>query len=178
MLPMLMLPGLLVGCTEPLNDRPTLGGSYIPPTFRTSSTTPTVLEHPSQHLLSTTPKPRAAWTPTQYLAPMDGVVHSPILMVLAPIKHTDPPRVFGRYPTPTDALKLSATTWIEDLFITIDDYGRSFIGTPYAIGYFTFTGKLAEPLLSPQSWKRTETANTWSSGYPASNDPNGEPTDE
>ncbi len=163
-----ILLGLLVGCTQPLNSRPTLGGSYTSPTFRPSPVPPAALDRPARHLLATTPKPRPAWTPTQYLAPMDGVVHSPMLRALTPIKRTTPPRVYGRYPTPTDALKPQTTTWIEDILITINEYGRSFLGTPYAIGYLTFNGKLTEPLVSPQPWKRTETANTWSSGYPAS----------
>ncbi len=167
---------LLVGCTQPINSRPTLGGSYISPTFRPNTTTPTALEHPARHLLASTPKPRSAWTPTQYLSPMDGTVHSPMLRILAPLKRADPPRVYGRYPTPTDALDPQSTAWIEDLLITIDEYGRSLLGTPYAIGYFTLTGKLTEPLISPQSWKRTETANTWSSGYPTTAPTPKEPT--
>jgi len=175
LMPMILV--LLAGCTQPLNSRPTLGGSYISPTFRSIPSPPAALDRPAQHLLATTPKPKSAWTPTQYLAPMDGVVHSPMLRVFAPIKRTVSPRVYGRYPTPADALKPQTTTWIEDILIAINEYGRSFLGTPYAIGYLTFTGKLTAPLISPQPWKRTETANTWSSGHPTSSQTM-EPTDE
>ncbi len=171
-----VLLGLLVGCTQKLNDRPTLGGAYLSPTFRLNISTPTPLDRPSEDLFASTPKPRSGWAPTQYLAPVDGVVHWPMLRILAPLKRTDPPRVYGRYPTLADALNPQTTAWIEDLLMTIDEYGRSFLGTPYAIGYFTLTGKLTEPLISPQPWKRTETANTWSSGYPTAAPAPKEPT--
>ncbi len=161
---------LLSGCTQPLNDRPTLGGIYRSPTFITQPQSHTALENPSQHLLASTPKPRIDWSPTQYIAPMDSAAHSPTLALFGMVKKTDPPRIYGRYPTTNDALYMqqsASIAWINDALFTIYDLGRSFIGSPYAFGYRTATGKIAEPMISPsQPYKRTQTADTWSSGFP------------
>ena len=173
---------LLGGCTEPLNDRPTLGGVYHSPTFAAQPQNHTALENPSQDLLATTPKPRIDWSPTQYIAPMDSVAHSPTLALFGMVKKTDPPRIYGRYPTINDALFYSTSSpaiWINDVLFTFYDLGRSFIGSPYAFGYRTATGKLAEPMISPsQPYKRTQTADTWSSGFPTPQAPPEDTVDE
>lgn len=159
---------ILSGCSQPLNDRLTLGGSYLSPTFQ-SHVDSTTDSHDHQNLLfSEPPNPRSAWSPSQYITPMDGVVHSYELIIHPPLDRDDPPRVYGRYPTVADVLNIQSTSWIEDLLITIDELGRSFIGTPYAIGYTTLTGKANQPITSPRHpWKR-RVAGGWSTGYPDS----------
>ncbi len=172
----------LTGCTQPLNDRLTLGGSYLSPTLGKHSDNHTSLETPSQSLLASTPKPRADWTPTQYISPMDSVAHSQTFLIFVPPKKTDRPRIYGRFPTRRDALKSHSSPTIvriNDTLITFYELGRSLIGAPYALGYLTITGKLTEPVASPsQSYKRTETANTWSTGFPTLQAPTKEPADE
>lgn len=178
----LLLLVALTGCTQGLNDRPTLGGSYLSPTFRQHTDNHTAIKNPAQHLLTTTSKPRAEWTPTQYISPMDSVVHLPTLTLYQLPKKTDLPRIYGRYPTTNSALymqKSAPIAWINDALITFYDLGRSFIGAPYALGYLAVTGKLTDPVESPaQSYKRTETANTWSSGFPTQQETTEEPADE
>ena len=155
---------LLVGCTQPLNNRITLGGSYRSPSFRAILTTPQSSE---TGLLEFSPKPRAPWTPMQYIAPIDSVVHTPTLLLFALPKKSDTARTYGRFPTSSDAIELNSTSSSKDLLITLSELGRTFIGTPYAIGYLTITGHLTEPMESPaRPWKRTQVADNWSSGYP------------
>jgi len=174
---------LLSGCAQPLNNRPTLGGSFLPPTFKPAPPPSIPLDRPAQALFADPPRSRLDWTPRQYISPMDAVVHTPLLQIFEPIRKADPARVYGRYPTPNDALDFQSTKWHKDLALTIDEYGRSLLGLPYALGYFTITGQLNTPIGSPmRPWKRTNTQNTWSSGYPtppAHNTPTDkEPTDD
>ena len=141
---------VLTGCTQPINNRSTLGGVYRSPTFRHDTNAHTDLQTPSQHLLASTPKPRVDWLLTQYISPMDSVVHSPILAFSLAVKKTDPPRIYGLFPTIYDALFIPQTTtnlWINDVLITCNELGRSFIGSPYAFGYLTATGNLTKPLV-------------------------------
>ena len=168
----LLLIGMLMGgCTQPLNARSTLGGSYLSPTFRTSSTAHNPLESPAIFLLGTTPKPRSAWTPTQYLAPFDGVVHTPTMMALKAPKRTDLPRPYGRYPSADDVLSMQSSLWFDDVLFTFSELGRSVFGTPYAAGYFTYAGYLSKQITSPRTpWKRTR-ADGWSSGFPSQTTP-------
>lgn len=161
----------LTGCTQTLNDRPSLGGSYISPSFLAQPDLDDEPRSQTNLLLSSSPRIRSAWTPTQYINPLDGVVHAQELVIHAPLNHDDAPRVYGRFPSTDDVLSLKGTPWIDDLFITIDELGRSFIGTPYAVGYLSFTGQLGSPVSSPrQPWKRTRSGG-WSSGYPAPKEP-------
>jgi hypothetical protein len=155
------------GCASGLNDRLAIGGSYVSPTFRSDGISGIKTSSQSQHIFSSHASPRAMWTPTQYIAPMDSVVHSNEFTLHAPLKRDAPPRVYGRYPSASDTLTMQATSWMDDLLITIDELGRSFIGTPYAVGFLTVTGQMNKLVLSPrQPWKRT-TATSWSSGYPS-----------
>jgi len=157
---------VLTGCTQPLNNRITLGGSYISPTFTTQarSQTPSLPDAQAS-------RPRNQWTPIRYISPMDGVVHSPTWALTRIPKRTDPSRLYGRYPTIDDAALRTVHSnmpWINQTLFTIDELGRSFIGTPYAMGYLTVTGRLTKPMLSPtQNWKRTDQTQGWSTGYPS-----------
>ncbi len=169
----------LSACTHPLNDRLTLGGSHTPPTLSQAPTTSPPPANASE-LFASPPIPRSSWTPTQYIAPLDGVVHSWALSLSPPYKNTAPPRILGLYPTANDALTWyapihqtqsasvpPALIWINDAINTLNDLGRSFIGTPYALGYLAVTNQLTEPTTSPaRVWKRTETKDQWSSGFP------------
>ena len=169
----------LSACTHPLNDRLTLGGTHTPPTLANTTTTPPPQANASA-LFASPPTPRSSWTPTQYIAPLDGVVHSWTLTLSPPINKKAPPRILGLYPTANDALAWyqpirqtqtnaipPALIWINDAINTLNDLGRSFIGTPYALGYLAVTNQLSEPTTSPaRVWKRTETKDQWSSGFP------------
>ncbi|MBL4698650.1 MAG: hypothetical protein JKX70_07440 [Phycisphaerales bacterium] len=155
---------MLAGCTQPLNNRITLGGSYRSPSFRAVSTTQ---QSTDTGLLDSTPKPRAHWAPTRYIAPIDSVVHTPTFQLFALPKKSDTARIYGRFPTPPDSIELNSANWSKDLLITLSELGRSIVGTPYAIGYLTITGQLNKPVASPaRPWKRTQAKNNWSSGYP------------
>tara|TARA_R110002072_G_scaffold42064_21_gene119076 strand:+ start:396293 stop:396877 length:585 start_codon:yes stop_codon:yes gene_type:complete len=167
-------------CTHPLNARLTLGGAHTPPTFVQSKPTTPPPPATGRDLFATTTPPRSNWTPTQYIAPLDAVVHSWALTLLPPVNKKAPPRILGLYPTANDALAWyqpirqtqtaaipPALIWINDAINTLNDLGRSFIGTPYAFGYLVATNQLAEPTTSPaRVWKRTETQDQWSSGFP------------
>jgi len=169
----------LSACTHPLNDRLTLGGAHTPPTFSDTATTPPP-NASGRDLFSITPTPRSSWTPTQYIAPLDGVVHSWALTLSPPVNKKAPPRILGLYPTANDALAWyqpirpnqtatipPALIWINDAINTLNDLGRSLFGTPYTLGYLTVTNQLTEPTTSPaRVWKRTETRDQWSSGFP------------
>lgn len=157
-----MLAVVLSGCTQPLNNRITLGGSYISPTFATQA--PPQLDDPIS-------RPHNQWTPTRYISPMDGVVHTPTWSLTQFPKRTDPPRLYGRYPTVTDAAQrttYSGMPWLNQILFSVDELGRSFIGTPYAVGYGIISGKITKPMLSPvENWKRTDQTQGWSTGYPS-----------
>lgn len=159
---------LIVGCTQPLNDRPTLGGSYISPTFREPSPYATSLDSPAEHLLANTPKPRSAWKPTQYIAPFDGVVHGHTFTLGASMGRFTYPRIYGLYPTTLTSLDPQPTPWIEQLWHACNELGRSTIGADISFLYLTYTGQLTKPVTSPTlPWKRTNTHDTWSSGFPS-----------
>ncbi len=159
----LMLLAALAGCSQTLNDRLTLGGAQLPPTF--DGPVPGARTGPAV-LFGADPRPRSAWTPTTYIAAFDGVVHGHTFVLRAPLEKVSTPREYGRFPTRRDALALQSSGWFEDLMMTIDELGRSFIGTPYAIGYWVWVGEIDEPTLSPSPYKRTAGVG-WASGYPA-----------
>ncbi len=169
---------LCSGCTQSLNDRMTLGGTYHSPTFVDHSLS--IHEQQSNGLNTlamTGSTDRSHWVPAQYVSPMDGVVHSRLWRVLHPVSKKDPPRTYGRFPLATDVLNSQSTKSLNDTLNTIDDIGRSIIGTPYALGYMTVTGSIGRPSISPVSpWKRTNSTNTWSSGFPASTKEHNDPS--
>jgi hypothetical protein len=155
----------LAGCTQPTNDRLSLGGLYITPTFQTPKpeNTPN-----TPQLFAATPKPRTAWESTIYTSPYDGVAHSRLMRTLPPLKRDDTPRSYGRFPTTDDALSEQSNSSTQDLTFAIQEMGRTFIGTPFALGYFLTTGQLTTPSIAPdRSWKRTR-QDGWSSGHPNS----------
>lgn len=155
----------LIGCTQPLNDRITLGGNSTPPTFRDMQSS-TRTNQPTQ-LLGSISKPRTTWKTTRYIAPLDGVVHVYELVIPSTPGRTASPRIYGRFPTVNDVLNPQATPWLGDVLLAFAQFGRSFIGTPYAFVYMTVTGNLAKPGFSPHEiWKRTSST-TWSTGYPS-----------
>ena len=159
----------ITGCTQPLNDRPTLGGSYVSPTFRKKSQPAIPLDSPTEHLLANTPKPRSAWTPTQYIAPFDGVVHGHTFTLRAPMGQFTYPRIYGLYPTTLTSLDPQSTPWIKQLWHSCNELGRSFLGSDFSVLSLTFTGQLTKPVTSPTlPWKRTDTHDAWSSGFPVS----------
>lgn len=156
---------VLSGCTQPLNDRITLGGQFTPPTFQDIHPTPTINHNPQ--LLNSVSRPRTSWKTTQYIAPLDGVVHTFEMVIPSTPNRRASPRIYGRFPTINDALDPQTTPWVGDVFYAFIQFGRSFIGTPYAIAYMTITGDINEPVFSPhENWKRTA-SNTWSTGFPA-----------
>lgn len=169
--PALTVPCLLLlamtGCSQALNDRITLGGSNLPPVFDEST-------HGARTgapvLFGEGPTPRSAWTPTIYIAPFDGVVHGHDLILRARLDKFSAPREYGRYPTRRDALALQSSGWLDDLMMTLDELGRSFVGTPYALVYWTWAGELCRPEQSPFPYKRTAQVG-WASGFPAPDDP-------
>lgn len=160
----------MVGCTQPINDRLTIGGTYLPPTFAQHPEPKSSPDERPVLLFDHPTRSHDQWTPVQYLSPMDGVAHGHTFALSPLIKHTDPDRIYGRYPTPQSVLAYHPDTlgsWINEVFFWCDELGRSFIGTPYAIGYLTISGHLDEPILSPiQNWKRTNQIQEWSTGYP------------
>jgi len=166
-MPLMIALCMLWGCTQPLNDRLTLGGNFITPTFRASNISdPTNPEISAPTLLAATPKPRDAWTPIQYISPYDGVVHSPLLRVRPPHKHLDTPRNYGLYPTIHDASYSQSLTYEKDLSEPLKALGRTVVGTPYALTQFILSGELTAPSDAPfRVWKRAKPSR-WSTGNP------------
>lgn len=170
----------MVGCTQPLNDRITLGGSYLSPTFRSQNSAQEDSFPPQ--LFESTPSSRNGWSPTRYISPVDEVVHAPVYRIMVSPSKKAYPRIYGRFPTPRNALIYHAPplkVWVTDSFNTIFEIGRSVIGTPFAIGSYALSGHLGEPGVSPiKSYKRTNTSNNWSSGFPTPSEQIEQPTDE
>jgi len=120
--------------------------------------------------------PRSAWTPIQYISPYDGTVHSPLLRVLPPHKHTDTPRNYGLYPTLADAPFTQSLPYTENLSRSLKGLGRTFLGTPLALAEFISSGQIAAPSDAPaRVWKRTRQGG-WSTGYPTDAKPTKKPS--
>jgi hypothetical protein len=153
-----------IGCTQPLNDRPTLGGQAISSAVMVPD--PISVRPRAQLFAGQDPCDRTRWQPTQFVAEYDGVVHGSILRIAPPLRSSSEPREYGRYPSRWDVLDAQANSWFEDLMLTGTEIGRSVIGTPFAIGYLAWRGKLDTPTLSPTPYKRTQ-QNDWSTGAPA-----------
>ena len=163
----LFIPSILVlsGCIRDQNARLSFGGMRISPSFQ-SAPTLKVHKYGGEQLFDSVQPPRVDWRPIQYISPFDGVVHGHELRVYPRLEKNDPSRVYGRFPTNQSALDSQSTGPLEDAFISIDELGRSMVGTPYAIGYLAFTSELFKPNQSPRiPWKRTK-FQRWSSGYP------------
>ena len=174
---------MLCACSSPHNDRMTLGGSYLSPTLRPPADHTETPESQAPNLLIAPLKPRSQWEPIQYIAPFDGVVHSPRLIISKPLEKTDPPRVYGRFPSSKDVLDAQSESWINNLLISIDDLGRTLIGTPYIAGLRLIGFSLDQPSLSPQAPYKRSQESDWSSGFPQEPDqspttPNGSETDD
>jgi len=167
---MILLLGILIsmiGCQSPNQNRITLGGSFISPSFRTPNSAQHYELGNGHDLLSETARPRSQWEPTQYIAPFDGVAHQPHFIVSKPLKKRDLPRRYGKFPTVNDVLDNQSTSWMSNLMISIDELGRSFIGTPYIISIRLAHLNPTEPLISPYlTWKRSNYS-SWSSGHPS-----------
>lgn len=156
---------LLSGCTQPLNDRLALGGQFVSPSLR-GQTTDGVDPVPPDLFGQPPELERERWQPTQFVVHFDGVVHGQPLRIGRPLRANDPPRVYGRYPTRSDALDPQANGWFDDLRLGVSETGRSVIGGPFALIYLAVSGELAQPAVSPGSYKRSR-QDDWSSGRPA-----------
>lgn len=164
LLPMIFL---LSGCIRDQNARLSFGNALVSPSFVNA---PNSKKHAlgGSHLFDAVQSPRLDWQPVRYLSPFDGVVQSHELRIYPRQKKNDPARNYGRFPTFQSALDPQSTSGLGNVLMTIDEFGRSFIGTPYAIAYLSITGDLYTPMQSPRiPWKRTK-FQRWSSGYPIS----------
>ncbi|MDF1808609.1 MAG: hypothetical protein P1U42_02845 [Phycisphaerales bacterium] len=165
-----LILGILIpstGCQSSNQSRLTLGGSYLSPSFCPQQNSEQSRASDSSELLSEIVTPRNQWEPTQYITPFDGVTHRSNFIVSAPLKKKDRPRRYGRYPTTEDVLTAQDTSWMNDLMISIDELGRSLIGTPYFITIRLLELKATDPVLSPIfPWKRSDYS-SWSSGHPS-----------
>lgn len=153
----------IAGCTQPLNDRPTLGGLYTSPTLRLGATPQIRRFDPllGEALIMD----RSRWGVTQFIVPYDGVVHAQTLRIEPPLRHSNTARVYGRYPSVISALDPQSRSWGQDLRFAVSELGRSVIGTPFLIVYFGWNGELIRPSVSPSPYKRTR-QDDWSSGSP------------
>lgn len=152
------------GCTQPMNDRITLGGSYLSPSLAPDS----MREPPKSASLfeaRVTPD-RSRWRVIQFIVPFDGAVHTETLRVEPPLLPSSTARFYGRYPSGSDVLDPQSHSWVQDLGFTCSELGRSLLGSPFLIGYMAWHGDLTRPSLSPKPYKRTQ-QNDWSSGSPA-----------
>jgi hypothetical protein len=161
---------LCIGCTHELNDRMTLGGAMRTATFQSLAIESPQTTHLADSFLMDPHTPRSSWEPHQLVSPMDGVVHSHHFILTTPLNKIDAPRIYGRFPTPSDALQMQSPTWFQDILLSLNGYGRTIVGSDTAFFYLLFTNQLFEPTTSPsQSWKRTNFT-AWSSGFPQSRD--------
>jgi len=157
----------LSGCVEPTNERLTLGGSYISPTLDLRDQEPLRLPEPSDSvdlLLGQVP-PRTGWSGTSYIAPFDATVHRQPLIISARLSNTLPPRAYGRFPTRMDVLDTQSSGWMDQFMMCLGDYGRSCVGSPYAMFMLVHDGRLNEPDVSPSPYKRRPRVE-WASGTP------------
>ena len=154
----------LSGCTQPLNDRLTIGGRFVSPSLNTAISGQTQSTAPV--LFSETVPERSGWRSTTFVVPFDGVVHGQTLVLLPPLRPDAPARAYGRFPTRIDALDPQRRGWAGDFFESGRELGRSLVGTLYAVGYLVWNGELERPALSPTPYKRTR-QDEWSSGQPA-----------
>lgn len=152
------------GCTQPLNDRLTLGGTQLSPTLSLDRPVP---ESRSSGLFeSRALADRTQWSTTQFVASYDGVVHGQSFRVEPPLRQDSSARFYGRHPTVEDVLDPQTRSWGQRLHFAIDDVGRSIVGTPFLLAYWGWHGELFGPSLSPRPYKRSR-QNDWSSGAPA-----------
>lgn len=152
LLPVLAIPA----CTNPKNARLELGSLSRTPTFTPHSSSPTPLPEPST--------PRARWSTTVVIAPLDGIAHSPTFRLYAIPRKKDPPRVYGLLPTTTTALDHQAESTFSATLHTLDELGSTITSLidPFLIHY-----ELTNDHWSPtRPWKRSRQADTWSSGQP------------
>jgi hypothetical protein len=158
------------GCSRLHNERLTLGGSYHPPTIHADSfsTTKPAVAH---SLFSESPIDRAAWDAITFVAPYDGTAHHLTMRVMPPLRKDDQPRIYGRYPSIEDSLDPQSHSWAKDGWSTLEELGRSTIGSVFAIGYLVWEGELGKPRTSPIPYKRAR-QDDWSSGLPATMPPN------
>lgn len=166
---------MLGGCAQVLNERVTLGGMHLSPSLDSSAS---AVPLGGERLLNAPVMgDRSRWGVTQFIVVFDGVVHAPILRIEPPLRAQSSGRFYGRYPETIEVLDPQARSWGEDLRFTLDELGRSLIGTPFAVGYLGWHGELGEPSLSPRPYKRTD-QDGWSSGFPAPIKSNGATTHE
>ncbi|MFG0245797.1 MAG: hypothetical protein ACF8MF_07085 [Phycisphaerales bacterium JB052] len=158
----------MVSCAQRLNDRLTLGGRLVSPSLDQNRTTS--FEARSPELFAESVPARSGWRPTQFLVPLDGVVHGHRFLLSPPLRSNAPARTYGRFPSSCDALDPQAHSWSDDLFETGRELGRTLIGGVYAAGYLTWKGELHRPRVSPSPYKRTQ-QDEWSSGQPAQPSP-------
>ena len=170
MQPLLLLLLLLTcstvaGCVYEKNDRLTLGGAYRSPAIFDDPHLPTAANQ-EPRLFASKVTDRSAWSPTPVVAHFDGVVHGHMLRLFPAHRPNSPARLYGRFPSTSDALDPQAHGFTPDLWYTLREYGRSSLGSDYSFLYLLTRGELFEDMISPFPYKRTHEAG-WSFGQPS-----------
>lgn len=168
--PLLLLLLLLTcsavpGCVYEKNSRLTLGGAYRSPAIFIDVDS-CIAGNQDPRLFESKVTDRSAWSPTPFVAHFDGVVHGHMLRLFPANRPNSPARVYGRFPTASDALDPQAHGYTPDLWYTLREYGRSSIGSDYSFFYLLTRGELFEDMISPFPYKRTHDTG-WSFGQPA-----------
>jgi len=140
------------------NERLVLGGQYRTGSFGGGTS---VID------LDQTPRPRAGWESMVVVTPTDGTVTGQTLRTPNYLRATDPPRLYGRYPTADDALDDQRLGWGRELWWALDVLGRSF-GEVVLMPYRAVVYSITKPRTwSPERiWKRRPAGDAWSSGQP------------